>query len=66
MKFEEQYNNCYVEMKDGKPLFAYDRLADARKGVLYDMMAESTFDDMGHHVYEVKYLKDGHYIDIIE
>lgn len=64
LNFEEMYNDCYVELKDGKPLFAYNYLADARRGVLYDKMAEATFSDMDCHTYEIKYLKDGRYYDL--
>ena len=66
MRFEEMYNNCYVEMKNGSPLFAYDRLADAQRGAFFDKMAEATFDDMDSSSYEIKYLKDGIYYDVKE
>lgn len=58
--FEDEYNNCYVELRDGKPSFAYDQYRDAMRGMSYSKMGDSTF-DMGTHTYEVKYLKDGKY-----
>lgn len=66
MRFEQEYNNCYVEMQDGKPLFAYDRLVDAKRGVFFDQMAGATFDDASFHSYEIKFLKDGVYYDVKE
>lgn len=66
MTFEQAYNNCYVELRDGKPLIAYDRLADAQRGVFFDKMADATFKDVSFHSYEIKFLKDGVYYDVKE
>ena len=63
--FEKMYNDCYVELQDGKPLFAYKNLNDARRGVMYDKMAENTFNDMPYHNYEIKFLKNGVYYDLV-
>lgn len=59
--FEDEYNNVYVELKDGKPSFAYDQYRDAMRGMAYSKMGDNAWDDMGTHTYEVKYLKDGKY-----
>ncbi len=66
MRFEQEYNNCYVEMQDGKPFIAYDHLEDAKRGVFFDQMAEATFEDVAFHSYEIKFLKDGVYYDVKE
>lgn len=61
--FEDDYNNCFVEFRGGKPQFAYNRYSDASRGMLYSKAGDSQY-DMGIHEYVIKYLKDGIYYDV--
>lgn len=54
----KNYNNCYVELRDGEPSFCYDKFIDAKDGVFNSKAGDVQFGDEEHE-YEIKYLKDG-------
>ena len=63
--FEEEYNNCFVEFRDGNPSFAYDDYRDAVRGMSMSRMGDVRMNsDYEEHKYEIKYLKDGIYYDV--
>lgn len=59
--FEDEYNDCYVEFRDGKPFMAYTSLKYAKDGVFWDRFADAQNGEGYDHEYEIKYLKDGEY-----
>lgn len=59
--FEDEYNDCYVEFRDGKPFMAYTSLKYAKDGVFWDRFADAQNGEGYDHKYEIKYLKDGEY-----
>ena len=61
--FEDEYNNCFVEFRDGKPSTAYDKYTDARRGMFSSKMGDSYY-DMGIHDYAIKYLENGTYYEV--
>jgi len=53
ISFNESLKETWVELRDGKPNFFYDREDDAREGAFWSQYGDSQY-GMGHHTYEVK------------
>ena len=61
----KDYDDGYVEMRDGVPQFVYDNLRDARNGIIWSIRGDHEFGDKDHS-YEIKQWKNGELLDLDE
>lgn len=59
------YNDGYVEVRDGKPQFIYSTLKDAKNGMFWSQMGDSEH-GLGKHSYEIKKWENGVLKDLNE
>ena len=59
------YDDGYVELCDGQPLFVYSKLKDAQNGVFWDQMGDNQYGN-SQHDYEIKLWRDGQLIGLSE
>lgn len=57
------YDDCWVEFRDGEPNFCYDTYLDAYKGVISSRMGDYQY-DMGNHEYYIKRWEGGKLYDV--
>ena len=61
----KDYNDGYVELRDGKPQFVYSSLKDAKDGMFWSQRGDSEY-DLGKHSYEIKKWENGELKDLNE
>ena len=59
------YDDGYVELRDGKPQFVYNTLRDAKDGMFWSQMGDNEH-DLGKHSYEIKKWENGKLKDLNE
>lgn len=59
------YDDSYVELRDGKPQFVYSTLRDAKDGMFWSQMGDNEH-DLGKHSYEIKKWENGELKDLNE
>lgn len=58
------YDDCWVECRDGEPLFCYDRLIDACRGIISDRMGDYYQSDRDLAEYTLKRWEGGKLYDV--